>query len=281
MRGVLAAIGMGAPRSPLSALFLAHRVSLLDCPLRPSIPGADGRVGPSRGQAPGRRAPRGRLGPRHRERIILGACMQARHFVEAIRRGDLPAPSRNGHPGWPRSRRAPGSPRPRSGAGLVELGRALTNTGTAEARLCRGEPRARSLCAVSGGGPDPPANAGRPRRRRDGHQAAPVPGALVLLPRRSRRVRPTGGGDLHGGRGSRRHLHDRQHSNDHECAQVAGGRKARAREARSGRGARPVVANRVSRAALASDGLRAGHRPIFISATAPRPTSASCATCRS
>ena len=141
LRGVLAAIGMSAPRSPLSALFwlIVYRFWIALYGLR--FQGANGRLGPSRGQAPGRRALRGRLRLRHR-----GHHPRRVHAGAPLRRGysqgrPLPAPSRNGHRGGPDHERGetPDEARARSRRDWPRTGGARGDRRSA--RLRRGDPR--------------------------------------------------------------------------------------------------------------------------------------------
>ena len=133
LRGVLAAIGMSAPRSPLSALFwlIVYRFWVALYGLRfqertvDSVPRED----------------RLRVDALHAVvtgfgivDIILGACMQARHFVEAIRKGDRLQLLRA--TGIEVAQiMAAGKPPTKRERALVEIGRGLAErAGTAEAR---------------------------------------------------------------------------------------------------------------------------------------------------
>ena len=133
LRGVLAAIGMSAPRSPLSALFwlIVYRFWIALYGLRfqertvDSVPREDRlRVDALHAVASG-------LGIVD---IILGACMQARHFVEAIRKGDRFQLLRATGIEVAQIMSA-GKPPTKRERALVEIGRGLAErTGTAEAR---------------------------------------------------------------------------------------------------------------------------------------------------
>jgi hypothetical protein len=120
---VLAAVGMSAPRSPLAALFwlLVYRVWLAVLGLRFKERGPDDVRPEDRLRVDALWTVSTGFGIVN---IILGACMQARHFIEAFRKGDRlqvlrAASSQAAHIA---AMGKPESPRERA---LVEIGRSL------------------------------------------------------------------------------------------------------------------------------------------------------------
>jgi eukaryotic-like serine/threonine-protein kinase len=132
LRGVLAAVGMGAPRSPIAALFwlVVYRVWIALRGLRFEERTADAVPREDRLRVDALCTVASGLGTVN---IILGACMQARHFMEAIRKGDRFQLLRAVSIEVAQLMSAGKAPAPRE-HGLVELGRGLVErVGSAEA----------------------------------------------------------------------------------------------------------------------------------------------------
>ena len=262
---VLGAVGMSAPRSPLAALFwlVVYRVWLSVLGLRfeerqaQRVLDADClRVDALCTVATGFGA----------VDVISGACMQARHFVEALRKGDrfqvLRAVSIEAG-----ELAAAGKAESQRGRALVALGRSLAEHHGAAYGHAYFEGRWGIGCYLRGLWKEAQTGlrmvADAPTARRSSRAIARLFLARTYYflgdfegshPARDPALRRSGR--------PRRSPHDGEHAHELLCPKVARRRRPRARTPRRSRSAGRVVAEGLLRPALAGDDLRAGHRPL-------------------